>query len=293
MNSRGQMPRTPIDELTIDMTNPIQTSSNAELEAELEAFNALCARLAEFGSEINSEMADGMLTAFAVAPLALPLSQQVQLLFGGAFERCFADPDDSGQAMLVLSRRQQVLMKQLDAQSLLDDPTLLRMQPLMQEWDDAARSELLAKGEFDAEDVQQMVTGAAWSIGFFFAVEAMLEMDDVWPLPVDAEAIAIYEELTSHVFALSFADDSEDLAEHLAELRARHAKAQQTTARDHAPPTRDELIDEACGAVQDLRIWWLAHGPKPAPRVVSAKLGRNEVCFCGSGKKYKKCHGAA
>lgn len=21
------------------------------------------------------------------------------------------------------------------------------------------------------------------------------------------------------------------------------------------------------------------------------KLGRNEVCFCGSGKKYKKCHG--
>ncbi|MEO8443595.1 MAG: SEC-C metal-binding domain-containing protein [Gammaproteobacteria bacterium] len=22
------------------------------------------------------------------------------------------------------------------------------------------------------------------------------------------------------------------------------------------------------------------------------KLGRNDACFCGSGKKYKKCHGA-
>ena len=22
------------------------------------------------------------------------------------------------------------------------------------------------------------------------------------------------------------------------------------------------------------------------------KLGRNDPCFCGSGKKYKKCHGA-
>ena len=22
----------------------------------------------------------------------------------------------------------------------------------------------------------------------------------------------------------------------------------------------------------------------------TAKLGRNEVCWCGSGKKYKKCH---
>ncbi len=28
--------------------------------------------------------------------------------------------------------------------------------------------------------------------------------------------------------------------------------------------------------------------PKPA-----AKVGRNELCPCGSGKKYKKCHGAA
>ena len=279
------------------MTAHIQTISETELETEidgeLEAFSALCERLAEFGSEVNGEMADGMLTAFVVAPLAVPLSQQIQILFGDGFERCFADPDAASQAMAVLSRRQQVLMKQLDAQALLDDPTRLRVAPLMQEWDDAARSELLAKGEFDAEEVQQMVTGAVWSIGFFFAVEAMLEMDDVWPLPDDAEAIAIYEELIGHVFALSFADDSEDLAEHLADHRARHPSAYQATARDKAPPTRDELIDEACGAVQDLRIWWLAHGPKPAPRVAGAKPGRNEVCFCGSGKKYKKCHGAA
>ena len=30
--------------------------------------------------------------------------------------------------------------------------------------------------------------------------------------------------------------------------------------------------------------------PKPAPRQV-AKIGRNEPCPCGSGKKYKKCCG--
>ena len=28
------------------------------------------------------------------------------------------------------------------------------------------------------------------------------------------------------------------------------------------------------------------------PRQVPAKVGRNEPCPCGSGKKYKKCHGA-
>jgi uncharacterized protein YecA (UPF0149 family) len=25
----------------------------------------------------------------------------------------------------------------------------------------------------------------------------------------------------------------------------------------------------------------------------SAKVGRNQLCPCGSGRKYKKCHGAA
>ena len=28
------------------------------------------------------------------------------------------------------------------------------------------------------------------------------------------------------------------------------------------------------------------------PRQVSAKIGRNDPCPCGSGQKYKKCHGA-
>ena len=30
-------------------------------------------------------------------------------------------------------------------------------------------------------------------------------------------------------------------------------------------------------------------GPKPAVRAETP--GRNEACPCGSGKKYKKCHG--
>ena len=34
-------------------------------------------------------------------------------------------------------------------------------------------------------------------------------------------------------------------------------------------------------------------GGKPAKPAVSDKIGRNEPCPCGSGKKYKRCHGAA
>jgi preprotein translocase subunit SecA len=36
------------------------------------------------------------------------------------------------------------------------------------------------------------------------------------------------------------------------------------------------------------------HGPPPEPyRRAEPKLGRNDPCFCGSGRKYKKCHGAS
>ena len=35
-----------------------------------------------------------------------------------------------------------------------------------------------------------------------------------------------------------------------------------------------------------------ADAPKQAPVVKSAKVGRNDPCPCGSGKKYKNCCGA-
>jgi len=33
------------------------------------------------------------------------------------------------------------------------------------------------------------------------------------------------------------------------------------------------------------------HGPSVPYVRTEAKVGRNEPCPCGSGKKYKKCHG--
>jgi preprotein translocase subunit SecA len=31
----------------------------------------------------------------------------------------------------------------------------------------------------------------------------------------------------------------------------------------------------------------------PAQKVNGRKIGRNDPCYCGSGKKYKRCHGIA
>ncbi len=43
----------------------------------------------------------------------------------------------------------------------------------------------------------------------------------------------------------------------------------------------------------DLQFAGGSNGNTPEPPKTAPKIGRNELCPCGSGKKYKKCHGAA
>ena len=37
----------------------------------------------------------------------------------------------------------------------------------------------------------------------------------------------------------------------------------------------------------------LSDEPRKPKSAATDKVGRNELCPCGSGKKYKRCHGAA
>ena len=42
---------------------------------------------------------------------------------------------------------------------------------------------------------------------------------------------------------------------------------------------------------EDLDVMALGDQPMQTPVRVEKTPGRNEPCFCGSGKKYKLCHG--
>jgi SEC-C motif len=35
---------------------------------------------------------------------------------------------------------------------------------------------------------------------------------------------------------------------------------------------------------------WFRNLVSPRPRGPQVELGRNDLCWCGSGKKYKRCH---
>ena len=63
------------------------------------------------------------------------------------------------------------------------------------------------------------------------------------------------------------------------------------------PAMRTELAQQIPQAVLDLHAHWLpfrrAVHERTVARPMQTKVGRNEPCPCGSGKKFKKCCGAA
>ena len=249
-----------------------------DLDPVVEAFDGICRRLAGFDDTLDTEWADGYLTAVAASWRAIPLEEALPLMCGDAFARAFADPTDEAAARQALQARLSQLRADLDPEILLDDPDQLRLAPLMQVWDDTTRQQVVEEGLGTAEDAAQLHTGASWALGFFRALE---DFAADWPdADPDDEHSEIYGELLETVAALAMDPGSD-------EFRTFAAKGWK-----EADPTRDELVDEACFAVQDLRIWWIDHPPKRAPLRAAQTPGRNDPCPCCSGRKYKKCHGA-
>jgi uncharacterized protein len=249
--------------------------------AEIEAFDTVCHRLAGFGADLSAEWVDGYLTALASGPSPLAIEAVLQAMAGDAYERAFADPEDQALAQRALRTRAVVLADQLDPEALFDAPDQLRLAPLMLSWDSTARAEAVAEGRIAAEHVAELVTGAEWADGFFAALD---RHSAAWPVAVDDDQAALFRDLLQQVHALRLAEGSDELRQHIA-----------ATYRGEALEAfdRERLVDEACYAVQDLRLYWVDNAPRPATRRVEKTPGRNDPCPCGSGKKFKKCHGLA
>ncbi len=247
-------------------------------EADIEALDQLCRRLNGFEAEVSLEWLDGALAALIAGRRPVPPGEWLPLLFGDAWERAIADPEDLRQSMDLLMRRWDVLAQQLHPQRLYDDPDHLHFLPLMDDFDPAQRDALLAEGKLQPEEAADWpLTGEGWAVGFLEVVD---RLDEDWRAP-EEEGAAV--ELQAGLRCV----------EALAERDAAALQADLSIRYPGRNLSRDELIDEACFAVQDLRCFWLDHPPRTAPRRVEQAPGRNDPCPCGSGRKYKKCHGAA
>jgi uncharacterized protein len=246
-------------------------------EAELEALVGVGARLGGFDVRLSAEWIDGALTALMAGP-SVPAAPAdfVDALFGDSWARTFADPVDVAQALSVLDARWRVLRLQLSPDALWEAPDALRLAPLLLAVPEPASAP--DPGESPAvrpheDDFLAPRLGEDWAAGFRAVVD---DPARGWAMARDDEDAAAW---LSAIDALLLTDDA------LAPYVREHY-------RGDAPPPREQLVDDACYAVQDLRLWWIDHAPRTAPRRVQATPGRNDPCPCGSGRKFKKCHGA-
>ena len=117
-----------------------------------------------------------------------------------------------------------------------------------------------------------------WALGFMFAVE---NWPDEWVAPKDKDAAKLHDHCLEAVVALTEDDTDEPTV---------------VVFDDDSPPSvsepRMQALADAIWAVYGLRELWRNVGPRVATIRAEVTPGRNDPCFCGSGKKYKKCHGA-
>ena len=120
--------------------------------------------------------------------------------------------------------------------------------------------------------------GQVWALGFMYAVEAWPQE---WAEPSDKKAAKWHDVSLQAIVALTEDDEGEP------EL---------SPFSEDGPPSmstdRLNTFADAVWSVYDLREIWRGIGPRVETLRRADLPGRNDPCHCGSGKKFKKCHGA-
>ena len=265
------------------------TGENSAMDDEDPAvaeFNRVCTQLAGFDPALDVEYVDGCFTALIAGPRSVLPGEWMPVVFGDAFARAFADPDDVQRASAGVFGRWNQIAGELDPRALGDEPDVLRLRPLIgyddEDLDDVESADRV--GAVADTGASHLPPGSTWAAGFLHITRAF-EAD--WTLPPGANEHdrQLLLGCLSDIDALALAGDSLVREALLGGALAGHGRA----ARSAGTPSHERLIDDACLAAQDLRMFWLARALRPAPRRVDKLPGRNDPCPCGSGKKYKKC----
>ncbi|MBW7833848.1 MAG: UPF0149 family protein [Simplicispira suum] len=234
------------------------------------------------------EFCDGFLTALVCSRRAIPQAEYLSMLLGDgenidlpegdalALLPMFADAEQQARFLALWQRRWDEVTLALDTPvEALDDPRTLEPEVM------DVRGALLALPEADRpplDDEEIPSFAQVWALGFMFAVE---NWPEDWAPPREREHAQWLDDALDSIVALTEDDTAQASINMYSE--------------DGAPSvseTRVELFGEAIWAVYDLRQLWKSLGPRVETVRKAPEPGRNDPCWCGSGKKFKKCHGA-
>ncbi len=255
---------------------------------DVDAFDELDAILDEMRTRYDEtpqwEFCEGFLAAVICSRRPIPEDEYLQALLGTPMageapddeSGSFASDEQKARFLALWQQRWAEVATALDSEvdSLEDDrcyhPEVMDIRGAVA--DMPAEEQAAFKGE-DLPAFAQV-----WALGFMFAVEYW---PDDWAAPKDKDAAKWLDNALQAVVAMSEDDTGKPEVSPLAD--------------DGAPSTsiaRLNAFGEAIWAIYDLRELWKTMGPKVDTVRAVAVPGRNDVCSCGSGKKYKKCCGA-
>jgi len=222
------------------------------------------------------EFCEGFLAALACCRRSIEADEWLPVLLGTDEGGSFADDAQRDRFLGLWSRRFAEVRQALDTEiKALDEEQAYA--PEVMDVRGAIAS--LPPEEREAiEDSEIPSFAQVWALGFMFAVE---NWPDEWAAPKDKDAAQWHDLSLEAIVALTEDDDAVPTLSALSE--------------DGPPSVSEERLNaygEALWAVYDLREIWRSIGPRVAQVIKEATPGRNDVCSCGSGKKYKKCCGA-
>ncbi len=255
---------------------------------EIEAFDALDAILDDLRCRYDEtpqwEFCEGFMAAVICSRRPIAADEYLPVLLATPSEGeapeaeggSFADATQRERFLTLWGRRWAEVATALDAkvESLEDDncyhPEVMDIR--------GAVAEMPPDEQAGFKDEDLPAFAQVWALGFMFAVESW---PDEWATPRDKDVAKWLNEALDAIVAMTEDDTAAPEISPLSE--------------DGAPSTsiaRLNAFGEAIWAVYDLRELWKTMGPKVETLRVEATPGRNDLCHCGSGKKYKKCHGA-
>ena len=226
---------------------------------EIERLGELLDRLAVPQGGFNMEALDGYLSGLAVSPEMLLPSEWLPVVWGGG-SAGFADMAEAGEALHLLMGHYNacIARARFDGEDLPDS-----LSPLLWLPEDP-----------DAEQPDALDVGSDWAHGFFTAVELR---PDAWQTWLEAE------EWIDEIFGLL-----EQLATGEIAPEEEGGVATAMTFKE-----RMEIVASLPGMLADLHQYMIdAQSPRVPVKRAGQQQERNALCACGSGKKYKKCHGA-
>lgn len=267
-------------------TTPTPTPTVSEALADTDRFDEIDAILDDLRTRYDEtpqwEFCEGFMAALICCRRAIPQSEYLDVLLavgdgtpGQEPEGAFADVAQRERFLQLWDQRRAEVLAGLDTpiESLEDDvayhPEVLDVRGAIAALPEAERADMAG------EAIPSF--GQVWALGFMFAVEAW---PDEWAEPSDKKAAKWHDMALQSIVALT--EDDEGAPE-------------LSPFSDDGPPSmskqRLNAFADAVWAVYDLREIWRGIGPRVETLRRADVPGRNDPCYCGSGKKYKKCHG--